>query len=297
MQRRPRRFNRDKSGYLFVMPSFLAMMVFAGIPIMMTIPLAFTDWNLISGLSGIQFVGFRHFVRMWSDPWFIASLRNTVVFAVSTVAALILFGLILAAIVDREVFSGDLFRVMIFTPYIVNIATVAVIWRVLLSSRGPITGFLTRLGMDPVPVFLASPQWALPSLVFISVWNWIGYVVIVYVAAMRAVPQELFEAAEIDGANRLQQLLAIKLPLISPTTMFLTTTMIINSFRSFALVQIMTQGGPARSTSVLVFYLYRAGFAEYRFGYSSAMSIMLFLIILVITVAQWYGQQRWVVYR
>lgn len=286
----------ERTAYFFLLPSFLAMMIYAGIPILMTLPLAFVEWNLVSGISGMEFVGLRHFLAMWSDPWFVDSLENTLVFAVSTVVALVVLGFLLAAVLDNGVFAAQGFRTMFFAPYVVNVAAVAVIWRVLLSGRGPITGVLARLGMEEIPVFLADPDWALPSLIVITVWRWIGYVIVVYVAAMRAVPEELFEAADMDGASTLQKLFLIKLPLVSPTTMFITVTMIINSFRSFALVQIMTQGGPARSTSVLVYYIYRAGFSEYRFGYSSAMSIALFAIIALATIVQWYGQKRWVEY-
>ncbi len=272
------------------------MLLFAGIPILMSLPLAFAEWNLFSGWDGIRFIGLDNFRRMPGDIWFVESMRNTLIYTFFTVAGLLVSGFLLANVINRGVYFRTTIRLMFFVPYISSIAAVAIIWRILLSRAGPIAGSLRFLGMTDVPAFLANPDTALPSLIVMQIWKWIGYAMIIFLAGLQTIPRDLYESADMDGAGRVRKLFQITLPLISPTTFFIMITLIINSFRSFAQVQIMTGGGPQRSTSVIVFYIYRAAFAQYEFGYASAMALVLFVLIMFITLVQWKGQQKWVNY-
>lgn len=294
--RTSRKLKENLIGYAFVTPNFVAMLLFAGIPILLSMPLAFTQWNLFSGWDGIRFIGLENFRRMPGDIWFRVSMRNTLVYTLFTVSSLLVGGFFLANLINTGVYFKKLIRLLFFVPYISSIAAVAIIWRILLSRSGPIAGTLRTLGMTDVPAFLANPDTALGSLIVMQIWKWIGYAMIIFLAGLQTIPRDLYESADIDGAGRLRKMFSITLPMISPTTFFIMITLIINSFRSFAQVQIMTGGGPVRSTTVLVFYLYRVAFAQYEFGYASALAMVLFIIILVITLVQWQGQKRWVNY-
>lgn len=182
-------------------------------------------------------------------------------------------------------------------PFISSFVAVAVLWRVLYHpSSGPINGFLKSIGIEQPPLWLADPSYALVSVMIIQIWASLGFGMIIYLAGLQSIPSDLYEAADIDGASSIQKFFKITLPLLSPTTFFLLITGIIGSFKVFDLIVVLTNGGPAGSTSVIVHYLYEVAFINLESGYASTLGIALLVFILIITVIQFAVQKKWVNY-
>lgn len=285
------------TGYAFLLPSLLGYVVFLLFPIVFSLVLAFSEWDLVSGLKEIKFVGLDNFIKIWSDETFLISLKNNIIYSVFVVPVTLIISLLIAIILNNKVYARNGLRLVYFLPYITTIVAVAVVWMQLYHpSQGPINQFLMSIGVANPPQWLASPTWALPSLMIMMVWVGLGYDLIVYMAGLQGIPKELYEAAEVDGAGGFRRFLHITIPMLSPTTFFLFITRVIHSFEVFAPVNIMTQGGPGESTSVLVYYIYVVSFNFYKFGYGSAIAWVLFIIIFVITLIQWNRQKKWVTY-
>lgn len=284
-------------GYLFLLPSLLGFLLFIALPVLMSLLLGFADWNFVSGLSGIKFVGFKHFVNMWKDEWFTASLLNNLFYTGVLVPCAVAIGLVFAVVLNDKVFGKQALRTIFFMPYISNIVAVSVVWMALFqSTRGPINNMLLSLGVDNPPGWLASPDWALPAITIIGIWINIGFNMVVFLAALQGIPRDLYEAAAIDGARGVRSFFHITLPMLSPTTFFLLVIGVINSFQVFAPINVITEGGPGTSTTVLVYYLYLTAFSYNEFGYASALAWVLFIIIFALTFVQWKWQKRWVNY-
>ncbi|MCR8642582.1 sugar ABC transporter permease [Paenibacillus sp. N1-5-1-14] len=284
------------AGYLFVAPLMIGLIILTLLPVLGSMLLSFTDWNFITGLDAIQFAGIDNFVRLFQDEVFLDSLINNLIFIV-TVPVTMILALLLAILIDKHVYFKDGFKVIYFLPYLSSIVAVAMVWQVLFHpSHGPVNQFLMAIGIDNPPKWLADPDFALPSLMMIQVWILLGYNIIIYIAALQSIPKDLYEAADIDGANYWVKFRHITIPSISPTTFFLLVTGIIGSFKVFDLIQVLTQGGPANSTTVIVYQLYDTAFNQLQTGYASAMALILFLICLLITVGQWMAQKKWVNY-
>lgn len=284
------------AGYLFLLPNFLGFLAFILIPVGFSLYLAFSRWNLLSGVGGIRWAGLTNFINLASDPWFTSSLWNNLVYSFFTVVFSILLGLAMALLLNNKVYGKSVLRTMYFIPYIVSLVATSAIWMALLSRFGPVSEFARFLGVENPPVWLMDPNFAMPAIIVLGVWNHAGYCMLIYLAALQGVPKELYEAAEVDGGSAWIKFRYVTFPLISPATFLLVITQIISSFRVFAPVQILTQGGPGRSTTVLVYYIFRTAYQNYRMGYASAMAWVLFSLIFIVTVIQWQGQKRWVNY-
>ncbi len=284
------------AGYLFLLPNFIGFVAFILVPVVFSLYLAFSSWDLLSGVGGIQWVGLSNFTRMASDPWFVSSLWNNLVYSTFTVVFSILIGLGMALLLNNKVFGKSVLRTMYFIPYIVSLVAISAIWMALLSRFGPVSQLVRALGVENPPVWLMDPTFALPAIITLGIWNQAGYCMLIYLAALQGVPKELYEAAEVDGGGAWVKFHHVTWPLISPATFLLVITQIISSFRVFAPVQILTQGGPGRSTTVLVYYIYRTAYQNFRMGYASAMAWVLFSMVFIITFIQWQGQKRWVNY-
>ena len=283
-------------GLFFLLPNLLGLLAFILIPVLFSLYLAFSEWNLLSGAAGIRWVGLRNFVEMSRDPWFASSLWNNIVYSVFTVGISMFLGLLAAILLNAKVFAKGLFRTMFFVPYVVSTVAISAIWMALLSRFGPVSEFVRSIGIENPPVWLMDARFAMPAIISLGVWNHVGYCMLIYLAALQGVPKELYEAVEVDGGGALSKFVHVTIPMISPATFLLVVTQIISSFKVFAPVQILTRGGPGRSTSVLVYHIYRTAYQNYRMGYASAMAWVLFAIIFIITVIQWKGQKRWVNY-
>jgi multiple sugar transport system permease protein len=285
------------AGWSFILPSILGFSTLTVLPILLSLVISFTSWNFLDGLGGMKFIGFDNFKQLVSDKWFVDSLTNNLLFVIGTVPATIVLSLLTAIAINKGVFLKAPIRLMIFMPYVSSIVAVSIVWGTLYNpSIGPINSFLRSIGIADPPGWLSTSAWALPAIMIMTVWANIGYNMIIYLAGLQGISQDLYEAAKIDGANSMKSFFNITVPLLSPTTFFVLITSIIHSFQVFIAVFVMTKGGPGSSTTVLTYYAYRTGFDFYKMGYSSAMAWVLFLIIFVITYLQWQGQKKWVHY-
>ena len=281
------------TGFLFILPGFVGFVIFILIPVAMSLGLSFTEWNFLKGWGAIEFTGLENFIDLFPDDWFKASMINNLVFTAVTVPALLVLGLIMAEIINRHTYGGKGIRAMIFIPYIASIVAVCTVWQVLLQpSYGPINQFLMSLGIENPPRWLVDERWALAAVMIINIWTQVGYYVAVYMAGLKNVPLDLYEAAAIDGANARQQFLYITVPMVSPTTFFLGIMGIISSFKVFDLISVLTQGGPGNATSVMAYYIYRTAFQDFKMGYACALAWALFVVIFIVTMIQWKYQKN-----
>ncbi|RKP58333.1 sugar ABC transporter permease [Cohnella endophytica] len=271
-------------------------LVLTAIPIVLSGIVSFTDWNFIAGLNTIRFVGFDNYANLFRDDDFLHSMRNN--FTLLAIVPVSMFiSLVLAAIINKAAYFKSFFKVIYFMPFISSFVAVAILWRVLFHpSSGPINGFLMSIGIEHPPMWLADPSYSLISVMIIMLWANLGFDMIIYMAGLQNIPNDLYEAADIDGASSIRKFFSVTLPLLSPTTFFLLITGIVGSFRAFDLIMVLTGGGPAGSTDVMVFELYQNAFVNLKSGYASAIGIMLLFIILAITLIQWVGQKKWVNY-
>ena len=285
------------SGYLFVLPSFLGFVVFFLFPVLFSLFLSLCKWNLSAGFGSIELVGTENFKSILSDIWFTDSMKNSLIFTAATVSVGVGISLVLAVILNRMVYAKNTLRVMLFLPYISSAVAVAIVWSIILQpTYGPVNQFLRSLGIENTPNWLADVHWALPALIAMYIWQNLGYNIVVYMAGLTAIPADLYEAAVIDGAGGLAKFIKITVPMVSPTTFFLVIMGIINSFKVFDQVQVLTQGGPGTSTTVLALYIYREAFQFYDMGLASAAAWAMFVIIFIVTIIQWIGQKKWVTY-
>lgn len=284
------------AGYLFISPMLALTTVLVIVPIILSGVISFTDWNFITGLGDLNFIGFGNYRDLLQDEAFILSLKHNLAL-MAVVPVSMFMALVLAVLINKAAYFKTFFKVIYFMPFISSFVAVALLWRVLYHpGSGPINGFLRSIGIENPPMWLADPAYALISVMIIMVWATLGFNMIIFLAGLQGISKDLYEAADIDGANHVRQFFSITLPVLSPTTFFLLISGIIGSFKAFDLIMILTGGGPAGSTSVIVTYLYETAFINLKSGYASAMGIVLLICILFITFIQWVGQKKWVNY-
>lgn len=291
-----RQIKTDISGYIFILPNILGMLIFTVFPLLFSLYISFTDWDFTKGIGNWNFNFGMNYVEMFQDEWFTSSLRNTFIYSLSVVPVSIFIAMVLAVILETYCFAKVPMKLAMFMPYISNIVAVAIVWVMMYSPWGPFTLFMKALGWENPPQWLGDYNWALAAVIIMAIWSSIGYCVLIYSSAIQGLPQDVYEAADVDGANAITKFFKITVPALTPTTFFLVITTLITSFQVFAPIQIMTRGGPGTSTSVLVYYIYTAGFTFFRMGYASSIAWVLFLVLLIVTLIQWRGQKKWVSY-
>ncbi|MBO1510685.1 carbohydrate ABC transporter permease [Metabacillus bambusae] len=288
--------NENLVGFLFVSPMLVGVTILVLLPIFATFILSFADWKFIQNIDQLKWVGFNNFIELMQDKVFRKSLLNNALF-LFTVPICMIISLVLAVVIDKSVYMKSFFKVAFFMPYISSVVAIAVVWQVLFHpSSGPINQTLMSLGIDNPPKWIADPSFALISVMLIQVWISVGFNLIIYIAGLQSIPKELYEAADMDGANSWVKFRQITFPMVSPTSFFLLITGIISTFKVFDLIAVLTKGGPIHSTSMIVWHLYDTAFVNLDIGYSSAMAVILFLIVFIITIFQWIGQKKWVNY-
>ncbi|GGG01351.1 carbohydrate ABC transporter permease [Paenibacillus abyssi] len=293
---RKKRLQETIAGWIFVGPMLIGTALMTLIPILASVLISFTDWSFIKGIDEIRFVGLDNFAGLTQDETFITSFKNNFILMLA-IPITMAISLLLAIIIKNGVWFKDLFKIIYFMPYISSVVGVAVVFQVLFHpSLGPINQFLMKIGIEDPPKWLADISYSLPSVMLILIWTQIGFNMIIYMAGLQNIPKDLYEAASIDGAGSWQQFRNITLPLVSSTSFFLLVTGVVYSFKVFDLIAVLTEGGPANSSSVMVYYLYDVAFTNLRTGYASAIAMVLFLCVLAITVFQWVGQRKWVNY-
>lgn len=280
-------------GLFFVAPEFLGILLLGVFPLFFSLYLSFTEWNLVGGLSAIHFIGLDNYRALLQDDKLLFSLKNNAIYTLVTVPIGMALGFILAVLINSAVYLKEYFKVAFFIPYIATGVAVATVFTALFHpSRGPVNHLLMEMGISNPPKWLGSTDYALWAIIIVAIWMQIGYNIVIYMAGLTNIPEDLYESAQIDGASWMQRLVKITLPMLGPTTFFLSITSIVASFKVFDIIAFLTEGGPNNSTNVLVYYIYEEGFKNFRMGYASALSWVLFLIIAIVTSITWRLQKK-----
>ena len=291
------------AGYAFVAPALVCFILFMAFPFFLTLILSFFDFNFlkVKKLAHIakymKFCGFDNFVEMTKDRRFIQSIINTAVYTVTTVPASIVIGLALAYVMHDNIHCKKLLRLAFFIPYISSIVALGAVFKFLFREDGIVNIVLSALNLISEPIkWSVDPAVSKIPIILLSIWSALGYVLIIYMAAMENVPRTLYEAATIDGASTFTQFMKITVPLISPTTFYLIIVRMIAVFKIFSSVNVFTMGSSITSNTSIVQEIYSSAFGSYTHGYASAQSVVLLVIILIITAINFWGQKKWVHY-
>lgn len=279
------------AGIAFVAPQVLGFSVIVAGPLLAVAWYSLHDWNLLTGQS--SFVGLANYERLLEEPQFAEVVRNSLVFAAGVVPLTLVIGLTLAVLVNQRIRGAAFYRTAFFMPVVVSLVAWSLVWDFLLQADGGINQLLSLVGVQG-PNWLRDPALAMVSVVVVQVLKNVGIAVVLFMAALQEVPVDLGEAARIDGAGPWARFRHITLPMIAPTTFFVLVLTVIGSLKVFEQILLLTEGGPGLSTTVLVYYVYRQAFALFDAGYASAIAVVLFSLILVLTLAQWRVRRRWV---
>ena len=281
------------TGYLFIAPQLAGIVLFVLVPLILVVYYSFHEWNVLAGT--FTFVGLENVEKLFSDPQLAPVLTATGVFSVGLVVFNLTLALLLAVMLNRRWRGITVFRTIFFSPVVVSLVAWTIVWGFLLQDNGGINGLLAMIGIDG-PNWLREGPTAMLSVIVVQVFKNVGLNMVLFLAALQGVPRELQEAARVDGANDRQIFGRIVLPLISPTILLTLIITIVGSLQVYAQIAVLTQGGPGISTTVLVYYLVQQAFDFHHFGYGSTLALLLFLIVLVLTIAQWQLRKRWVFY-
>jgi multiple sugar transport system permease protein len=283
----------ELAAYLFILPSFAGFVVFLLVPMVTSLGISLYDWEL---LVAPRFIGLKNFSDLLRDNVFRQVMFNTAYYTLGLVPLNIVVSLSLALWLNTKLRFVNLYRVAFFLPVVTVTVAVSLIWKWMYEPYvGLINAGLHLVGIQG-PNWLSDPHWAMPALIFMSLWKGFGYNMVLFLAGLQGIPPTLYEAATIDGASAWQRFWRITLPLLSPTMFFAVVMTIISSFQVFDQAYVMTGGGPAFATNTIVLYIYQNGFTFFRMGYASAIAWVLFALIFVITLIQMRVQNRWVQY-
>jgi sn-glycerol 3-phosphate transport system permease protein len=290
-----RRSRREALTFIaFVTPNFLLLAVFTFWPVLYSLYLSFFKWNMIAKRK--TFLALENYRAMLADPVFWMVTRNTFALAGGTVLVTLAIALALAVVLNRRIPGRSLYRAVIFSPTFTTSVAVAMVWGWILEPNyGLLRVLLGWVGVAS-PNWFTDVHWSLPAIMIVAIWSGLGYAMVIFLAGMQGIPVELYDAARVDGASPWQTFWKLTFPLLSPTTFFLVVTSVIGALKAFDVVSIMTDGGPMNSSNVYVLYLYQNAFKWFKAGYASALALVLFVLIMVITLAQMRLSKRWVHY-
>jgi multiple sugar transport system permease protein len=286
---------RSLAAYVFIAPALLVIGVFFFLPVAAALVLSFTDFDIygIADAGNVRWVGLGNYGRLLETPLFWTALKNTFYFtlvggplsiAVSLGAALLLNA--------KGVRLRGLFRTVYFAPFVTTLVAVAIVWRYLYNTRYGLLNYgLGMVGIDPVD-WLGDPRWAMPAIILLAVWKNFGYNMLIFIAGLQSIPEELYEAARIDGANAWRRFWHVTIPSLGPTLLFVSIITMIGYFQLFAEPYVMTAGGPLRATTSVVLFMYEEGFRWWRMGFAAAIAFVLFAVILVFSLIQFRLQRR-----
>lgn len=276
-------------GIGFVTPALILLLVFFFIPVLLCFVLAFTNVKLISP-DPIGFVGFDNFERLFGDPLFWKSLRNTAFFAVVVVPVQSAFALLLAILVNGQARGTNFFRTMYFVPVVTSIVVVSILWRFMYEPEGLVNNLLQTVTFNVIQGtdWLTNPDTAMPAIMFMSIWQAVGFHMIIWLAGLQTIPHEQYEAAAIDGASKWDQFRYVTWPGLVHTRTFILVTITIAALSLFAQINVMTGGGPLDSTSTVVFMAVRTGYSQLQTAYASAISLVFFALVLAVSLIQRY---------
>lgn len=288
----PKLDKKQLTAYLFITPQILGYLIFVLGPLIAVVIYSFQDRNLLTNSK--TFVGFANYSKMFSsDPIFWKTIGNTLIFSFGQVPINIALSLLIAILLSKPFRGVGLYRTMIFAPVVTSAVAWAIVWKFLLQGgdQGTVNSLLGFFGIEG-PNWLYEEGWAMFSVIINRVIKNLGMNVIIFLAAVMNLPQHYYEAAKIDGAGQLRIFRQITIPLLMPTLMMVTILTVIGSLKVFDTILLLTGGGPSNSTMVLVYYIYYQAFQFFEYGYASAVAIILFLIVLIMTIIQWSTRRR-----
>ncbi len=280
---------QQRAAWTFLLPALALIGVFFVVPVVAAFLLGFTDFDIyaLADSDAVRVTGVKNYQTIGTSPLFWQALRNTCLFAF--VGGPLSVGVSLAAALlvnARATRFKPFFRSVLFMPFVTTLVAVAIVWRYLYHPQyGLLNWTLGLVGLGPVD-WLGSPTWAMPAIILVAVWKGFGYNMLVLIAGLQSIPEDLYEAARLDGASAWQQFRHITMPMLRPTMLFVGIITMVGFFQLFAEPYVMTQGGPLRSTTSLVLLMYEEGFRWWRMGYAAAVAVVLFLVILSVTLVQ-----------
>jgi multiple sugar transport system permease protein len=285
----PGRGHETLMGSLMVGPAVLLLIVFFFVPVGLCFALAFTNARLISP-EPARIIGFENFSRLFSDPLFWKALRNTLYFAVVVVPLQAGFALLLALLVNAKIRGVNFFRTLYFVPVVTSIVVVSILWRFMYQPDGLVNNLLQTLSFNVVQGtdWLNNPTAAMPAIMFMSIWQAVGFHMVIWLSGLQTIPGELYEAAELDGADKWQQFRYITWPGLKATRTFILVTITIAALSLFSQINIMTQGGPLDRTATVVFQAVRVGYGQQETAYASTISLVFFVLVLAVSLVQRY---------
>lgn len=276
--------NEGLIAFFFLLPAALILIIFKYWPLLNNFKLALTSWNLF---TTPKWIGFKNFKSIFISKLFYQTLKNTFLFTIwSTLISVVLGFLVAVSLNGKNGWGPKILKTLFFIPNITTASAIALLWKWIFDFDYGLSGqFFSALGLQS-PKWLLDPKWAIWIIISLSVWRSVGYVMLIYSSGLTGISTDVYEAAEIDGASKLRQMFSITIPLIRPTTYFLITTTFIQNMQVFDIVAVMTAGGPYNSTNVLNYYIYQMAFGQNKAGFASALSVILFFILLVCVVIQ-----------
>jgi multiple sugar transport system permease protein len=290
--KKSRSFNRRNEtmiAWLFSSPALILLIVFIAIPFVMAIYLSFTDQRLIPNPNlPTQIVGLRNFVRLVDDEAFLRGLINNFYFVIVVVPIQTALALFLAILINQKIRGVNTYRTVYFAPVVTSMVVVAVIWTFLYNPSGMINSFIRILSFGTLGPYnwLQDTKLVFPAIMLLSIWQGVGFQMVIYLAGLQEIPTDMYEAAEVDGANKWQQFTSITWPMLRNTTIFVVITTTILAFRLFDQVKVMTNGGPQNASMTTIVYVIEQGWGQLKVGYASAISVVFFIIVLVISLLQ-----------
>ena len=286
------RIDQGYMGFILILPWLIGFLIFKAYPFLSSLYYSFTDWNLFRGGS---WIGIQNYVTAFTNAKNVKALQVTFIYAFMTVPMKLAFALFIAYILNFKIRGVGLFRTAYYIPSILGGSmAIAVLWRAMFKNNGVINRILTLLGIQNIN-FLADKSWALFIICLLRVWQF-GSPMVLFLAALKGVPEELYEAASIDGATSAKQFVKITLPLISPVVFYNLVTQLVQAFQEFNGPYIITQGGPRNATTLISLIVYNSAFSEYNVGMSSAMAWIMFVIVMIFTLISFKTQSKWVYY-
>lgn len=280
-------------GFILVLPWLIGFCIFKLYPFISSLIYSFTDYDLFKGVQNV--VGFQNYIDAFTKPKNIKALQVTFTYAFMTVPLKLIFALFIAYILNFRIKGVGLFRTAYYVPSILGgSVAIAVLWKALFKNDGVVNTILAMLGFESIN-FLADKQWALFIICLLRVWQF-GSAMVLFLAALKGVPEDLYEAASIDGATRGRQFMSITIPLISPVIFYNLVTQLVQAFQEFNGPYIITNGGPRNATTLISLIVYNTAFKDYKVGMSSAMAWVMFVIVMVLTIIAFVSQKKWVYY-
>lgn len=267
--------------YLFLIPTGIVFLLFFFLPFFESFLLSFQSYR--SYIYNPHWVGLSNYTELFNSPVFWKTMFNTIIYLVIAVPVLVVLPLIIAISVNQKLKGVSIYRTLIYIPVIVSIVVAGIAWKWLYASNGVLNYIMSLFHLSPIG-WLTDPKYAIYSVIAVTIWKGLGYYMVVYLAALTAVPKDLYEAADIDGANELQKHLAVTIPSIKPTIALVSIISSISAMKIFVEIYVMTQGGPLDSTKTIVYYIYQRAFENLDLGYASAAGVVLLVIIMMLSI-------------